>query len=198
MSQDDLRGYYRLLRDAMRTFRQQGEKRLLVSVALHANMFLPAKLYQYVDRVNLMAYDLQSQSSNRRYHAELNTVQLVATSFVDSGCPPAKLILGIPLYARHRNNPGDVKTISEIVDLAQSSEVLKQSSSFQGYEFESREDMASKLEFVSRHGLGGVFYWEIGQDKQDPNDGPGGVFMTSTFRAVNSMKSDTPKLRDEL
>ena len=43
-----------------------------VSVALHANQFLFKEVYEYVDQVNLMAYDMVVPNSNEHHASFIN------------------------------------------------------------------------------------------------------------------------------
>jgi len=187
MHQQDMKGYVALLRDSLKRFLAE---RIKISVALHPGMYLPKKLYSFIDRVNLMSYDFDLQRGEN-YHADSRRVIMAAKSFLDMGCPAEKLLLGLPLYARYSQNPGDVKTIAEIVDGAKSPKVVLESSSgsYMGYFFESQNDLEQKVTFVQGsggHRLGGIFFWEIGQDKPDDKLGQGGILMTSVARKLRN------------
>lgn len=187
--------YYRLIRDTSLLLKHNNEQQQiqqprsrLVSLALHPNMLVPRKLYQYLDRVHLMTYDMV-RSSNQ-YHATVQNTRKAVSALLRHDCPPEKLVVGIPLYARHGQNPGQVKTVAEIVDETSAAVVLEKSS-HNGYLFESQESLRSKLDLVREEGLGGVFFWEIGQDKQDENTAPGGVILQTVHDAVAVADADT-------
>ena len=157
---------------------------LMVTVALHPGQFLPPKVCEVVDRVHVMTYDMIDGSNRRQgHHAELTAVQGALKSFIDRGCPSSKLILGIPAYARNGQNPGLVKTYSEIIDDYFTDEQnmmnnFRQKGMVDGYYFDSPALVAKKVKYSKSIGLGGVFLWEIGQDKQ-VLDYPGGILLQS-------------------
>ena len=190
-------GYYRLLKEASGAL--QGEtgstrrRRTMVSMALHPNQFVPPKLYQYIDRIHLMTYDMRPPQHGRQYHSSVESTKQAAQAFLERQCPPEKLVLGIPLYARHQQYFGDVKTLSEIADAA-GSKALLETSSHNGYEFESQATLREKIAFVEKEGLGGVFFWEVGQDKQDASLGPGGVVMSSVANLLSSREPSYDEL----
>jgi GH18 family chitinase len=131
-----------------------------------------------------MTYDMIDASNGRQdHHAGLTAVQDALKSFVDRGCPSSKLILGIPAYARNGQNPGLVKTYSEIIDDYFTDEQsmmnnFQRKGMVNGYYFDSPALVAKKVKYAKSIGLGGVFVWEIGQDKQ-VLDYPGGILLQS-------------------
>ena len=104
-----------LLLEAGRALRPAGK---LLSVALHPGQGLSPQLYRVVDRVHLMAYDMITSTGGRgaQHHAALGDAKRAVDALIDSGCPANKIVLGIPAYARHGDDPGLVRTYSEIVD----------------------------------------------------------------------------------
>ena len=42
------------------------ENKLILSIALHPGQYLPRNIYQYVDRVHLMTYDMISVNANEK------------------------------------------------------------------------------------------------------------------------------------
>jgi len=179
---------------------------LLVTVALHPNQYLSS--YDYVDRVHVMAYDMPRAL---QFHARSDVVFKVLRSFATTGkCPKSKIVSGIPAYARHEVNPALVKTYSEIIDAKQqkaqssSSKLVKDLNTFSnmdGYLFDSPASVEKKVSFVKKNKMAGIFFWEIGQDKQ-MIEYPGGVLLQSAARAASSDfgdgKSNSSSSRDEL
>lgn len=140
---------------------------ILVSVAIHVNQLLPKVVYQTIDRIHLMTYDL----SSTEYHASMSLVQQGVQKLIDSGCPPHKIFLGIPAYGRHQRIFQDTKTYSELIDRIvitkkkQKQQDYSKISSVDGYLFESQRSVVKKVKYAYQLGLGGVVFWEIGQDK---------------------------------
>ena len=162
---------------------------LILSVALHPEQILPANICNSIDRVHVMTYDMQPSPQDERnnHHASMDAVHRAIASFSQKGaCDPSVLVMGIPAYARHGSNMGLVKTYSEIVD-----DILKDKSngdiqsirSWEGYEFDSADDVRAKVNFAKQHGLKGIFLWEIGQDKHYSH---GGILLSSAASAVTS------------
>ena len=86
----------------MLTFLQEASKiwrgdpyNLKLSIALPAGIVLPSETYYtYVDRVNLMSYDIFDGTG--QYHADIKQVKKAVKTLIRSGCPKSKIILGIP------------------------------------------------------------------------------------------------------
>ena len=179
---------------------------LLLTVALHPGQLLPAKVCESVDRVHVMTYDMMNPSMNsdanhrrKKHHASMHSVQEAITSFIQNGCAPSKLVVGIPAYGRHGQNMGSVKTYSEIIDGIISEEeehinekkheILKSiqsKSSWKGYQFDSPIDIRDKVNYAIQTGLGGVFIWELGQDKQIIEGADGGVLLEAAASLSSS------------
>lgn len=158
--------YLQWLREAAPIFRQAGLK---VSVALHVSQFLYKDVYQLVDRIHLMAYDMPGGS----YHGDLHTAQAAIDRLIQSGCPPGKIVLGIPAYARHSRNPGMVKMFAELVDDAPHGVELDVLGENDGYRGDSPRIVREKVVYTKEKGLAGIFFWELGQDKQHEHAGGG-------------------------
>lgn len=199
-SQIDYQKYLAWLERAIPELQQLNLK---VSVALHAGMYLTVAIYKKVDRIHLMAYDMiydRTSSANRlknHYHADMYQTDQAVQKLVQSGCPRSKIILGIPAYARHYQNPGMVKTFAEIVDevtLELPDQNFSKLKEWRGYRGESPESATKKVEYARQHKLGGVFIWELGQDKQV--DGKGGFLLEAISTAVTSTNNSNK--REEL
>lgn len=174
------RYYARLLREA----REGLSEKLLVTVALHPGDSLPS--YEFVDRVHFMTYDMP--------HAPLEQVERAAREFWGAGVPREKIVLGIPAYGRHEGQPSLVKTYSEMVDAV--GKDLEDRGEWEGYLFDSPQDVARKVQFARQEGLLGVFFWEIGQDSALI---PGGVLLNAAAEAANyslvlNQKASVPEL----
>ena len=112
--------------------------------------------------------------------------------FVESGCEPSKIILGIPCYGRHHKNPAMVKTVAELIEegiVAEKRyelESLKSLNSLEGFLIDSPDLISQKVEFVVQLGLGGVFLCEIGQDYRSEKY-TGGLLLQSVYASMTTM-----------
>jgi GH18 family chitinase len=172
-----------LIVKAVGTLRNAGIK---VSVAIHAGQQLPLPVYLRVDRINLMAYDLPGP-----YHGLQANVEKAVDSLTQSGCPAHKVSLGIPTYARHTQNPGSVKTFAEIVDAMEKETDLPakfdDQNDWHGFRYDSPQAVRDKVDYAKRKGLGGVFFWELGQDKQHAS-AAGGLLLEAAARHADSAR----------
>jgi GH18 family chitinase len=183
LSQQDVDNYLALIVKAVGTLHDVGIK---VSVAIHADQNLPLKVYKKVDRINLMAYDLPGP-----YHALQADAEKAVDSLIQSGCPAHKISLGIPTYARHTQNPGNVKTFAEIIDAMEKendlSDTFDAQNDWNGFKYDSPQAVRDKVDYAKQKGLGGVFFWELGQDKQHAS-AAGGLLLEAAARHASSAR----------
>ena len=113
----DWNAYLNFLTTASSYLHQHG---LLLTVALHPGQLLPPDVCKSIDRVHIMSYDMlhptRPGEERPKHHASLDSLKNVIAKFVQEGCPRSKLVVGIPAYGRHEQNPGEVKTFSEVID----------------------------------------------------------------------------------
>jgi hypothetical protein len=99
--------------------------------------------------------------------------------------------LGIPTYARHTQNPGSVKTFAEIVDAIEKETDLPAKfdgqNDWHGLRYDSPQAVRDKVDYAKRKGLGGVFFWELGQDKQHAS-AAGGMLLEAAARHADSAR----------
>ena len=169
---------------------------LLLTVALHPGMLLSPEVCGSVDRAHVMTYDMVDKEKAHGHHASLRATHEAIAKFVGGGCPPAKLILGIPAYGRHGENMNQVKTYAEVVDEVLEkaghddvSEILRSLRTWKGYRFDAPDDVRAKVEYARDNGLGGVFLWELGQDKQAAGVAEGGVLLEAAAAAAAAVAS---------
>jgi GH18 family chitinase len=150
-----------------------------------------------MDRIHLMAYDMvttKGGDDGDPYHAGLEKVRQALAALLQpggglEGTPPEKILLGIPAYARHVTVPTNVKTFAEIHDgiVAESGAGIDWETlhSWQGFEWESGRRIRDKVQLARELGLGGVFFWEIGQDKATESH-PRGILIETAAAAIRN------------
>ena len=185
----DYDDYDALIRSAAYVLHKDGK---YVSVALHAGQFLSKEVYTAVDRINLMTYDMMGST----FHGDFGKARDAMEQLIQSGCPAHKIFLGLPAYGRHRSRPSEAKTFAELMDVelqrGKSVEDLRMTHEIDEFIFDSPAAIASKVRFAIREGLGGVFFWELGQDKADADVAPSGILLTAAARQVHD--TDTADL----
>jgi len=162
---NQMMGYMTLIVETWSAF-QNSPSNLLVTVALHPNQFLPKAIFQYIDRVHLMTYDMIMPSSTKGgylHHADFNMAKQMVEAFVERGCPRSKLVLGIPAYGRHGKDPNQVMTFSDLVSVNGIGGLHTRQES-NGYLYDSPINVRAKVKWAAENQLAGVFFWEAGQD----------------------------------
>jgi chitinase len=179
-SHQDYDDYDALLKSASYVLHKLGKH---VSVALHVGQFLSKDIYNAVDRVNLMAYDMVGSS----HHADYGKAREAVEKLIKSGCPAHKIFLGLPAYGRHRLQQSDAKTYSELIDIelqrGKTVDEFRMTYEIDEYIFDSPAAISSKVRLAIKEGLGGVFFWELGQDKQHITT-PSGILLTAAAQQV--------------
>lgn len=182
----DFTNYYKLVREAKKVLRRHNIK---VSMALTKDHFLPTKMYKWIDRIHMISYEFDLMSGV--YHADYDKVRSMVRGLITRNCPPEKMSLGIPLYGRKNDKPGDMRTIAELVeDHAgnKTSKVVKADHIWDGYYFDSPNLIKKKVELAFEYKLGGMHFWELGQDMIDPTYGPSGIMTQAVLSAVRKTR----------
>ena len=146
------------------------KEKLLLSITTRRR--LTKVVLEQIDRINFMAYDLLFQNGPK-HHASFKVVTNMLEEWLAAGYPPEKIVLGIPGYGRHKSDPSLVKTYAELIDDGLDDASV---SEWKGFLFDSPQRIKQKLAYVKKHGMGGVFLWELGHDKQY-DSAPGGVLL---------------------
>ena len=167
---------------------------------LPANQELPPlNIFDAVDRINMMAYDLFTKGPDEetglwQHHSSLESVQAAVNILLAPGTRinSEKVILGIPMYGRNLKDPNQVKTYYEIYDgivedkgVVSSPDTLSQ---WQDYEWDSPDAIEQKILLAKNKDLGGIFFWEIGQDKRTDTS-PMGELLEKVSTVLDEIKS---------
>ncbi|MGM9929987.1 MAG: glycoside hydrolase family 18 protein [Bacillus sp. (in: firmicutes)] len=161
-------------------------KNLELSMAVHSKInaatgtesnyviYEPAT-FQYVDHVNIMAYDGQWDGG---YHAENlspysfteHVVNYWSNLFDELDLSREKLVLGVPLYAQPEDssmNPISYATIIE--NSLNNSETDTVSMNGTTYYYNGSLTMKKKTDLAIENGFGGIMMWETGLDAMGEN-----------------------------
>ena len=152
-----------------------------------------------------MTYDMVTREGG--HHATMEKMAAAINPLVTAGCPRSKIVVGIPAYGRHGKNPSQVQTYSEIVDAIISSSPdttqgnIARLQSWKGILFDSPNKVREKVRYVLKQKMGGVFLWELGQDKQQEDWASGGILLHSAaremIRVVSSSRSHRSGTADD-
>nr|WP_077215337.1 glycoside hydrolase family 18 protein [Bacillus dakarensis] len=134
------------------------------NVIYHPNMF------QYVDYVNIMAYDGQwdgeyNAANLSPFPHNQNIVRYWTTLFDDHGLSREKLVLGVPLYAQPENP--EIKQVSYGAIIDNSPENAKSDTVVLNgttYHYNGVETVQKKTKLALDNGFGGMMLWEAGHD----------------------------------
>ena len=196
-SQEQYQNYMHLMHEAYNELVSKAG--ILVSVALHPRQVFPSIFYEHVSRINLMTYDMIDGRGG--HHASIEPMKAAIQMLEKAKCPKSHIVVGIPAYARHGRNPGQVKTYSEVIDSLEKDEAnanlksVGEKSSYKGFLFDSPKDVRQKVDIAVEGGYAGVFFWELGQDKQHADWAPGGMLLEA---AADQAKQTQPGKSDEL
>jgi chitinase len=133
-----------------------GSQRTL-SAAVAGWQRLPPAGWAALDAVHLMAYDGPER------HATLEAAIHDVRRLRDQGVPAAKIRLGLPLYGRGIAPAAreQVLTYAQLVERHHPSAAVNE---VDGIYFNGPDLIRTKLDFARLAGLGGVMFWEVGQD----------------------------------
>lgn len=196
---------FKAIRKKLDSLSKTTDKRYLLTTAIPCfPKFLEVtdmgKAAEYIDYVNLMAYDFRVSGPLAGHHSNLfasenydreDSGEKAYQEYTKAGVPAGKLVLGIPFYGRSwfmKN--ADNRGINRLIDsvgpgggYAFIKDTLAHQPGFVRYwddqakapylfnaekkqlvTYDDEESVKLKCEFVKRHGMGGVMFWEYTSD----------------------------------
>lgn len=219
---EDKRNYTLLLKKIRETLNEQEKKdgkEYLLTIAAgasgsHAANMELSELHQYVNYIQLMTYDINGEwdeltGLNAPLYKDSNSafswqwsVQDGIETYMESGVPADKLVMGLPFYGRvfheaNANNNGLYQDFNGGTSLSYGKlkadyiekngferywieetqvPVLYNGNTFISYDDE--ESIAKKTDFLKKNGLGGAMMWELSQD-------PDRVLLNQIYKELN-------------
>ncbi len=149
-------GYAVLLKDLRDGFQPHG---LTLSVTMAAWQKLPRAAFAAVDAIHIMSYD------NTGKHSTFETAQADVKSLLEQGAPKEKIVLGVPFYGRHVSKRDTTLTYREIIAKYKPALEIDEVDSIY---FNGPRMIRRKTNFALESQLGGVMFWELGQDAEGP------------------------------
>lgn len=148
-----------LLEEIHKEFSPKG---LRLSIAVSRYFPVEEAAYQYVNQVNLMAYDEPG-----RHSTTFNSINNLKVVSERQGARKDQVLLGVPFYGRGISQGRTwrdaiaYKTLREKYQVSSNQEVID------GYYFNGVSTVIDKVTQAWEEGAGGVMIWQIGQDSQD-------------------------------
>jgi chitinase len=160
-----------------RLHQQDKELSIAVNAKIHSvagteisNVVYEPAMFQYVDHVNIMAYDGQwdgeyNAANLSSYSHTENIVNYWTNLFDTHQISKEKLVLGVPLYAQPEDLNSKQVSYATIIhnspDHAKSDTVSMNGTT---YHYNGEATMKKKTKLALDHGFGGMMMWEIGHD----------------------------------
>ncbi|MEC2077786.1 glycoside hydrolase family 18 protein [Metabacillus fastidiosus] len=136
------------------------------------NVVYDPSMFNYVDHVNIMAYDGQwdggyNAANLSPYSYTENIVNYWTNLFENYNIPKEKLVLGIPLYAQPEKK--DIKQVSyaAIIEGNQKNaggDTVNMNETT--YHYNGEKTVKKKTKLALDNGFGGMMLWELGQDAE--------------------------------
>lgn len=163
---EEQEGYAKLLADLRTAFEPHG---LTLSVTVAGWQKLPAKAFEVVDWVNVMAYDHSGK------HSTFEGAKADVEKLMAAGAPARKITLGLPFYGRDTAQRERAMAYRDIVAKHKPEPELDEVGTLY---FNGPAMVKRKTEYAIEAHLAGVMVWELGQDA------PGEQSLLKVIRSV--------------
>ncbi|MEH7154900.1 glycoside hydrolase family 18 protein [Neobacillus drentensis] len=139
-------------------------------------------MFQYVDHVNIMAYDGQwddgyNAANLSPYPFTEKIVNYWSNLFDTLKLSKEKLVLGVPSYAQPEDPKIKQVSFAAIVDnnpASASKDTVKMNGTT--YHYNGSQTMRKKTRLALNFGFGGMMMWELGQDAQGSHSLTGSIY----------------------
>ncbi|MBR6142052.1 MAG: hypothetical protein IKQ37_09885 [Bacteroidaceae bacterium] len=174
-SPQDTENFTLLMRDLRQAL---GKKLWLTLASVGSAQYIDFRsCIQYLDMVNVMAYDMANAP---KHHAALfrskDVGWLCASEAVEAhrkaGVPDNKIVLGMPFYGRGKDgqymkySDRDKQTLKEVWGNTSKISFLADEKGELVIGFESPRSIAMKCAYIKEQGLRGAMYWEYADDNE--------------------------------
>ena len=174
-SPNDTENFTLLMRDLRQAL---GKKLWLTLASVGSAQYIDFRSCdEYLDLVNVMAYDMGSAPN---HHSALYRSKIVgwncASECVEAhrkaGVPDNKIVLGMPFYGRGeagqymKYRDRDKQTLQEVWSNVSKASFLVDKDNELAIGFESPRSIAMKCAYIKEQGLRGAMYWEYADDNE--------------------------------
>jgi len=156
-------------------------------------------MFQYVDHVNIMAYDGQWDGSYNAanlspYPFTEKVVNYWTNLFDTQKLSKEKLVLGVPSYAQPEDPKIKQVSFATIIN-KDPANADKDTVKMNGttYHYNGEATMKKKTRLALDHGFGGMMMWEAGLDAQGPHSLTGTIFTELKNSSKEPVKYYTAK-----
>jgi GH18 family chitinase len=129
--------------------------------------FLDTDVFQYIDFLNCMNYDLAYVTAYGSHNSPLLGAEAVVNRYVTNGIdgvklPAEKFILGVPFYGK--GGSADPEDGIAYKNFASTAALNDADGVYGGHKYNSKPMLEAKADLICQKGLGGFLIWEITQD----------------------------------
>ena len=161
--------YFLELMKELRTELNKKDKLLTIAVVGSNDSIgagIPQKVYEYVDWVNIMAYDNPKEKNHSSYQ---HAVDCLDYWIIKRNLPAKKAVLGLPFYGKYPATP--YSKLLKIDAMAATKD------SVDGILYNGPATLKAKTRLALDKGCGGIMFWELSHDVFDQK--------TSLLNAIN-------------
>ncbi|KAL7567392.1 hypothetical protein ACA910_010282 [Epithemia clementina (nom. ined.)] len=187
-------------------FTRQGQQYQL-ALTMRPGVWLPSRLWQSVQYVHLMAYDMYAPNPKALELHVKPAVEAAVKQILDhpSSLPQQdrpKLLLGFPAFGRERKAPfQNVQTFGELYDSMSVQDLTSIPNEWNNFVLDSPNVVQQKVEYALQQQqqqsvVQGIFMWELGQDKKTNQGSGAGILLQTAAQAAGIVVDDNDNNND--